>query len=125
MSPPAGRTGVGEELGVYDDLLLCVHPEEWVEYGVVEFRYADLSGRGYGELVRRYGHRSIQTATYSASAFLGRALSQLHQEGLLLSRWLPATGYWSYNGEISGGQSLERSSLILSSRGPPSPTPRC
>jgi len=37
---PAGRIGIGEDLGVYDDLLRCVHVSECVEYGAVEWRYA-------------------------------------------------------------------------------------
>lgn len=37
------RTGIAEEFGVYDDLLSCVGTEDpWLEYGIVEYRFARL-----------------------------------------------------------------------------------
>jgi hypothetical protein len=92
----AGRSGVGEELGVYDDLLRCVLPNERVEYGVVEHRFAEIAPATYAELIRRYGHASLAPTRYSASSFLSHALGQLYRERLLDRNDVPATGYWRY-----------------------------
>jgi hypothetical protein len=50
-----GRSGVADELGVYDDLLSRVLPVEWVEYGIVEHRYAARAPELNADLARRYG----------------------------------------------------------------------
>jgi hypothetical protein len=96
-----GRSGMGEDLGVYDDLLACVAAGERVEYGIVEHRFALRSPSTYRQLVETYGHTSIAPTNYSASSFLARALGQLSREGLLQLGESPATGFWSYNGTIS------------------------
>src|SRR5580698_7716160 len=39
-----GREGVTAELGLYDDLLQCVHTgDPWIEHGIVEYRYSRLN----------------------------------------------------------------------------------
>jgi hypothetical protein len=91
----SGRTGVGEELGVYDDLLRCVEPNERAEYGVVEHRYSEVAPASYRELLSRYGHTSLGPTRYSTS-FLSHALAQLYREGALARTDVPATGYWHY-----------------------------
>ncbi len=63
------RTGIGEDLGVYDDLLACVH-DGFAEYGVVEYRFAQYAPDTYRLLVDRYGHTALGPAGYSTSAFL-------------------------------------------------------
>src|ERR671929_59508 len=36
--------GIGAKLGVYDDVFLCLSPgEPWLEHGIVEHRYKELS----------------------------------------------------------------------------------
>jgi hypothetical protein len=97
----AGRTGLGDELGVYEDLLLCVKSGERIEYGIVEHRFALISPEAYATLVETYGHTSIAPTSYSASSFLARALGQLGTEGLLQHAPTVPTGYWSYNTTIS------------------------
>ena len=93
------RTGIAEELGVYDDLLACVH-DGFAEYGVIEYRFAQYAPATYKFLVDRYGHTALGPAGYTTSAFLGGALGQLWREDLVDGLWAPATGYWSYNGQV-------------------------
>lgn len=98
-----GREGICEELGLYDDLGRCVRDNEpWVEYGIVEHRYKELRPDVYfGELLRRWGHRSQEGRRFTLSALLAKCLGQLSREGALVGRFGAATGYWRYNGEIS------------------------
>lgn len=97
-----GRDGVTAELGLYDDLPSLIAPgEPWLEYGVVEYRYRRLHHDRYGEVIRRYGHRSVEPKPFTASALIAKALGQLAREGIFALRWGPATGYWSYNGTVS------------------------
>ena len=77
---PPGRTAVGDDLGVYEALLACVHGDERVEYGVVEYRYAERSPAEYAKLVEKYGHRWLGETVYSASVFLAHALSDNSNE---------------------------------------------
>lgn len=97
--PGSYRTGIGEELGVYDDLLACVHGG-LAEYGVIEQRFSVQAPRTYRHLVDRYGHTAQGPSRYTASAFLGGALGALWREGSVDGVWGPATGYWSYNGQV-------------------------
>lgn len=97
------RDGIGEELGIYDDLPALLRPDEpVVEYGVVEHRYALAHPAEYRQLVERYGHTALEPSQYTASAFLAKALGQLSREGALVFRSVRATGRWAYNGQISG-----------------------
>jgi hypothetical protein len=89
------------ELGVFDDLQACIHPAEWVEYGVVEHRYALQAPDAYAALVDEFGHRSVAPSEFTVSAFLARALGQLAEEGKLKLRKEPGTGYWSYLWRVS------------------------
>lgn len=100
---PAGRGGLGQALGVYDDLIGCVLANERVEYGVVEFRYATRNPIAYRELVERYGHASLGLGgrRYSASMFLAHALGQLGREGVLRWSSTTGTGYWDYLTTVS------------------------
>ncbi len=93
------RSGIGVELGVYDDLLSCVHGG-FAEYGVIEHRYSKTSPSQYRELVARYGHRAKSPSSYTASSFLGGSLGHLWREGSIVGKWGPATGYWSYNDKV-------------------------
>src|SRR5579862_7753520 len=47
--PRRGRTGVSEDLGVYDDLLHCV-AEGFAEHGVLEYRFWQLAPATYTTL---------------------------------------------------------------------------
>lgn len=100
---PGGEapTGITAELGLYDALLRCVHPGEWVEYGVVEFRLAVAEPDTYKRLLELYGHASIAPTRYSTSSFVAHTLSQLHREGLLSVEWTASSGYWSYLSRVS------------------------
>ena len=71
----------------------------WVEYGVVEQRYAEREPQDFAMLVDRYVHRSItQGREYTVSAFLARTLADLSRHGSVLYHG-PATG--RYNEQIS------------------------
>lgn len=109
------RSGFGEELGVYDSLLECVNAGA-AEYGVIEYRFATSERAAYDRLVRRYGHRALAPAKYTASSFLGNALGQLWRERTIGAWMVKATGYWSYNGRIGGYASAgtESSASVLS-----------
>lgn len=93
------RTGIGEELGVYDSLLQCV-TLEICEYGVIEHRFSEVDPAVYKHLVDRYGHRATNPSKYTASSFLGGALGQLWREELVTGIWGPTTGYWKYNSGV-------------------------
>src|SRR4051794_23894099 len=54
----SGRSGIAQELGVYDDLLECV-VDGVAEYGVIEYRFSQLAPETYRTLLRRYGHRAL------------------------------------------------------------------
>jgi hypothetical protein len=57
----------------------------------------------YTTLVETYGHKYLtEGLSYSASAFLARALSQLAGEELIFGTLVPATGRWEYNGRTGG-----------------------
>ncbi len=98
-----GREGITAELGLYDDLPVCVHAgEPWVEHGVVEYRYKLLRPEIYfQELLPRYGHAAQGPRRYSLSALIAKALGQLSGEGILAWQYSRATGFWAYNGSIS------------------------
>lgn len=98
----AHRSGLGEELGVYDTLLACVE-EGAAEYGVIEHRFSEHDRATYDVLLQRYGHRTMTPKPqYTVSQFLGGALGQLWREGAIAGRMVPATGLWSSN-ELVGG----------------------
>jgi hypothetical protein len=98
-----GREGITAELGLYEDLPLCILPgEPWVEHGVVEYRYSHLRPEIYTrELLPRFGHTKQGPRHFSTSALIAKALGQLRGEGLLAWRYDRATGFWGYNGQIS------------------------
>lgn len=96
------RGGYGEQLGLYDDLQeILVVGEPYLEYGVVEHRYAEHNSAAYEELVGSYSHTAYGPTRYSASVFIGRALWTLQREGVLERISCPATGYWEYNHRLS------------------------
>lgn len=98
----SGRDGITEELGVYEDMLaLFTEPGPYLEWGIVEHRYALRRPDAYRELVDRYSHTAFGPTQYSASAFLGRAAGDLARRGELALKFVRATGYWSYNGTIA------------------------
>lgn len=92
-----------EELGLPNDLLTCLeHGQSFVEYGVVEYRYATKANPAvYKQLVEDYGHTALGPKKYTASAFIASTLGRMLREDLVAYRPGKATGFWSYNGEIS------------------------
>ena len=98
----SGEDGVAASLGLYDDLLAVIsHTDPWLEYGIVEYRYALAVPDTYRHLVDQYGHVAIAPKRYTASAFIGAALGKLRRETDLAYKPCTATGRWSYNGQIS------------------------
>lgn len=92
------RRGIGAELGVYDDVFLCLSPSEpWLEHGVVEHRYKELCPTAYRAMIDRWGHTVQGPRRYSVTAFLTRAWSQLAGEGVLSMQLGPATGLYRHN----------------------------
>jgi hypothetical protein len=98
-----GREGVMAELGLYEDLLSCVHSHEgWTEHGVIEHRFKLMRPKEYVQLVTQYGHTANGPARgRSASLMLAMAMSQLRQEGLLVYQTWTPTGWWKKNAKIS------------------------
>jgi hypothetical protein len=105
MGALAESEGPAAELGMLDDLPQCViEGEGWVEYGVVEHRYAKLNPEAFEELRARYGHRILGPTVsphHTASTYIARVLGMLRDRGVLAFDYAKATGQWSYNGSIS------------------------
>jgi len=97
--------GPAAELGMLDDLPACLQVGEgWVEYGIVEDRYAKMNPAAFDELRDRYGHRILgpqRSGRHTASVYIARVLAMLRDRGLVAFSYGPATGPWSYNGSIS------------------------
>lgn len=98
--------GLGQELGIWDKLLMCVTPGEGaIAYGVVEDRLFEKHPDVATALLRTYGHRFRDPAhpstQYSMSAYLAARLRELANEGALSLTWARAEGQWSHNGVIS------------------------
>ena len=73
ISAKAGPRGIGAELGVYDDVFLCLSPgEPWLEHGIVGHRYKELCPTAYREMIDRWGHVIQGPRRYSVTAFLTR-----------------------------------------------------
>ena len=101
ISAKAGHSGIGAELGVYDDVFLCLSPgDPWLEHGIVEHRYKELCPTAYKEMIDRWGHVIQGPRRYSVTAFLTRAWSQLARDGVLATQLGPATGLYQHNVKI-------------------------
>jgi hypothetical protein len=104
-TPPGleGVTGLAAELGLHTELpsVIADFGGHWVEYGVVEQRYAERNPKDFAILVERYGHTAIAGKSYTTSAFLAHTLGDLSKYGSVLYHWGPATGRWRYNSQIS------------------------
>jgi hypothetical protein len=96
-------TGIAAELGLDVELprVLAEFPGMWVEYGLVEYTYAQRNPKDFAALVDRYGHTAIKASRYTASSFLAGTLGILSREGIVLVRPDYATGRWRYNNTIS------------------------
>jgi hypothetical protein len=99
--PETSLRGIAAELGVYDDVFLCLSPgEPWLEHGIVEHRYKELRPTVYREMINRWGHVIQGPRRYSVTAFLTRRWSQLAIDGVLAAQLGPATGVYQHNGTI-------------------------
>ena len=95
------RVGIGAQLGVYEDVFLCLSPgEPWLEHGIVEHRYKELCPGAYREMIDRWGHVTQGPRRYSVTAYLTRVWSQLAGYGVLAAQLGPATGLYDHNGTI-------------------------
>jgi hypothetical protein len=93
--------GITAELGLYDDLPFCLTAREpFVEYGIVEHRYAELRPEVFRQLVERYGRTRIAPASFTATSFIALALWRLVEVGLIVQHPGQATGHWTYNGTM-------------------------
>jgi hypothetical protein len=81
--PLSPRSGIGEELGVYDG---------FAQFGVVECRLWVRAPTTYPILVERYGHTVYGPSRYTPLALLGGALGHLWREQLVEGVWVSATG---------------------------------
>ncbi len=98
VSARAKRGGIGAELGVYDDVFLCLSPgEPWLEHGIIEHRYKELCPTAYTAMIERWGHTVQGPRRYSVTAFLTRAWSQLARDGVLAAQLGPATGLYRHS----------------------------
>lgn len=98
-----GVSGLAEELRLDIELpaAMAQYAGYWIEYGVLEAAYATANPHDFATLVDRYGHTAIKATRYSASAFIASTLGHLSRSGHVLFHGGPATGRWSYNGQIS------------------------
>jgi hypothetical protein len=101
--PPAVLEGIAADLGLDVELpqVLGEFPGEWVEYGLVEYTYAQCNPKDFAFLVSRYGHTAIKASRYMVSSFLAGTLGILSTDGTVLVPPGPATGRWKYNHRIS------------------------
>jgi hypothetical protein len=89
-SAEAGYSGIAAELGVYDDVFLCLSPgEPWLEHGIVEHRYKELCPTAYRRMIDRWGHVIQGPRRYSVTAFLTRTWARLAADGLLAAQLGP------------------------------------
>lgn len=101
-SPLGYPEGFAAELGLDDDLPdLLVDGEPFIEYGIVEYRYARAHPDEYAQIVDRYGHTAYGLKKYTASAFIAGTLGRLARGGDAFYADGKATGYWKFNGRIS------------------------
>jgi hypothetical protein len=101
VSAKPSPVGIGAQLGVYEDVFLCLSPgEPWLEHGIVEHRYKELCPGAYREMIDRWGHVTQGPRRYSVTAFLTRVWSQLAGYGVLAAQLGPATGLYDHNGTI-------------------------
>jgi hypothetical protein len=93
--------GVTDEL--LEPLLACVRPgEPFVEYGVVEHRFRLDYPALFAAHVADRGHVMLAPKVATASGVrFGVALGRLARTGELVSKYGPATGAWSYNGQVT------------------------
>ncbi len=88
-SAEAGYSGIAAELGVYDDVFLCLSPgEPWLEHGIVEHRYKELRPTAYRQMIDRWGHVIQGPRRYSVTAFLTRTWARLAADV-----WVPRTPF--------------------------------
>lgn len=93
--------GVTDEL--MEPLTACVvSGEPFVEYGIVEYRFARAHPDLFAAHIAERGHTMLhpQVATASGVRF-GVALGRLAAAGALVSKYGPATGAWGYNGQVT------------------------
>jgi hypothetical protein len=97
--PLSKLTGLAAELGLNVELprVVAEFPGEWVEYGLIEYTYAQRNPKDFAFLVDRYGHTAIKASRYTASSFLAGTLGILSRDGAVLVHPGPATGRWRYN----------------------------
>jgi hypothetical protein len=115
VSAEAGYSGIAAELGVYDDVFLCLSPgEPWLEHGIVEHRYKELCPTAYRQMIDRWGHVIQGPRRYSVTAFLTRTWARLAADGLLAAQLGPATGVYQHT----------RNTTILYWALPPVPAPQ-
>lgn len=82
-------------------LLAAIKSSEgkWVEFGVVEQRYATSGSRekqDFDTLVHERKHRALGPATHTSSWIISnKTLVSLYKRGLVLREMRPATGAWS------------------------------
>lgn len=94
----AGGGGIAEELGLYDSLVAAVDESAtWVEYGVIEYRFAQNDPDLFSELLARYGHKHLARSPFNTSMLLGGSLGRLAARGDLVYHAGRGSGYWSYN----------------------------
>ncbi len=93
--------GVTDEL--LDPLMRCIGAHEpFLEYGIVEYRLSKVRPDLYAAHIREQGHVMLEPSSVTATnSRFSLALVRLRSEGQLVSITGPATGAWSYNGQVS------------------------
>lgn len=89
--------GIAADLGLYDDLVLCLREGEWAETGVVEHRYGSEHPSEYRWMVERWGHVAQGPRRYSVTSFIGSTLGALSRATNVTYREGKGTGFFDYN----------------------------
>jgi hypothetical protein len=92
--------GKAAELGLYEDLPLCLSLGEWAETGVVEHRYGAAHPTEYAWMVKEWGHVAQGRRQYSVTTFIGSTLASLSRAGLVANKAGIGTGFFGYNSGV-------------------------
>jgi hypothetical protein len=95
-----GYGGIMDDLGLFDDLPLCLSAEVYAEHGVIEDAYKRLRPARYAEIVGIYGHVAHGPKKYTATSFIAQALGHLLRRQAVVWVEGPATGFFDYNRRV-------------------------
>jgi len=98
--PAALGDGIAADLGLYEDLALCLSVGEWAETGVVEHRYGTAHPTKYAQMAQRWGHTAHGPRRYTVTTFIGSTLGSLCRAAIVAHKAGIGTGFFDYNSGI-------------------------